>query len=189
LILVLALFPSLTARADPPPPPVKVFLEGDPRVQLFRMDLSIDATGRRRSESAANGVLQCAAPCGVAVDPGAVYTIGGPGIVPSNAFRLPAGPEVHLKVGPPGKEKLGLAGVWLLRLAIFPVTVAALVMITLTPVVEDKLKNSFFYAAAGLAGVAVAMLAVGIPLFALNRTKVFNAGGMRIALSPTGIIF
>ncbi len=187
LLFVLSCFPSLPARADGPPVPVKVFLEGDPRVQLFRMNVSIDVVGRRRSASTASGELQCASPCGVPVDGSAIYTIGGPGIVPSNAFRLPPGPEAHLKVGRPGNEKLGLAGLWIMRLALFPVTVGALVLISVTPLVDKN--QPYFFGAIGLGSIAVAMLAVGIPLFAVNRTKVFDLGGTRIALTPGGIVF
>ncbi len=158
----------------------------DERVQLRRLRM-IDPAGRRRkAREAGTPIPVCSAPCGVEVDGNDWFSVGGEGLVPSEPFQLPEdASEVRLRVTL-GNEAEGTVGAVLIRLG------APLLAVSVILVAAFSNDHPVLYGAAGVAGLAVLTLLVGIPLYAANRTEVTTENGVRLGalrLTPTGIVF
>jgi hypothetical protein len=110
-----AILVGRAARADtllaqgawPPPLPQPMAPVAGPRVTL-QVD---NPNGRLQQYTPIRWVDVCLAPCGVAVDPRALYRVGGHGMIASDAFQLPRASGdvvVDAEVGSKAKHWTGL---------------------------------------------------------------------------------
>jgi hypothetical protein len=126
----------------------------------------------------------CTAPCSATVPDTGQYRVVGPRMTPSSAFTLPCSRDpvdvgVHA-----GSWRQYAAG---LTFSILGAAYAPTGAVFLATSEDPRVRSSFLPLGATFLSVGVAALAVGLPLWLGNRTRVDVQRA--IALGPSGLVF
>jgi hypothetical protein len=130
----------------------------------------------------------CRVPCGVAVDPGDVYSIRGLRINPSPPFMLPSTGLVALSVDV-GHTGPRVGGVLLTVFGGIATTVGIVFASVGAGVSQSASSNtgaSMLTAGGTLLGIGGTMLISGIVVLVLTRTTVTTAEGYRLTVNDRG---
>ncbi len=175
---------DIPAAAAPSAPPaaaasVRVRLRAEnPHVALYRLSSTFGGyDGDGDAFSGANYERVCLTPCDLRLDRASQYQIGGEGVAASDILELPAADRVELTVhaGSASLQALGWVFTYLgggLALAA-PLSLALEAAMPSGPAGNGGLTASpFFWPTVGAAALGVGLLAVGLPLWLGNGTKV-----------------
>jgi hypothetical protein len=172
VIAALLIAPAI-ARGEPPDPvAVEVHVTSTaPGEALTRYDLL--GSGGRQGIRDTKRI--CPLPCTTVLpDDGTSYHVTGPGLVPSPIFTLPPGtPEVTVRVRPAPLAPF-ITGVFLSTLGMTFTPLGATFVATGAGEEPSRSPGSgaFIGAGATFAALGVVSLAVGLPLWLSNRSKV-----------------
>lgn len=206
LFVSTALLASRPAFADDDVPAkgVRVHLSSDtPGAELQRYSGTGTAETATGSTNVELFVSVCAAPCDLVLDPRRSYRIGGPGLVPSDSFRLNPGATNDLRVSASSRTRRSF-GKGLVYLGV-PVLVLGLAFYVAGASSEDSVPcagcvnfhQTGVRWGVGLSLGGVALLASGIALWATSSTTVtinekdvaLRLPGGALSLAPDGLHF